>query len=784
MSYGNGSGGFVYRPWYKGLLNPAPQKVGFVHDKTLVTEENYEEILANVKSERFHSLDSETTGLRFTDSGFELITVNFSLPGNRNYIAFWDLDFQDKIPQKLPSREKVFTLIKSVLNDCEACFFWNLYYDRNVLLWTINPERNEEGKPVFSHLHPRLDFEKAWDGMHYFWLLDTNRTYGYGLKQTAETYLGVQSVESPDFEDIKNADPADLINYGGLDGWMTLELGILLYNIYVKEYAFVGTLEKKFQTAVFDFMDSEQWLDYKHIVKLSEEANSKIEAIKNEFYSKYGMMDLGSYDQRSALLLKLGYNTGVWNKPKKDGTPIMSTTVELLEKLWKEQNCDAARLLIEYTGYAHKNNNYISPFRMHIEEGGRNHFYYGMRNAPTCRLAGRSYDIKGKNYEWFIPLNVQSLIQPEEVLCRARFNPDNFDIEVVNLDADITKFEHVVASGDQNLNIRNTVSCPPGYVIVEADYAAQELRMPAALSDEPGFLIPFSQGKDPHTHIAGNIYHKNLSDEAPLYQMTEREKAVIKKERQHAKVANFSLMYLGTYYTLMQKLNMQRDEAITFEKEYRESLPTLYEWKQKVITEARATGSVKTFFGWERRLFPYYRAHSNYLHEFADRSAVNIIQCYGAWFLRIALVKIHSALAEGGRFWEDSYLNPKRNKGKEDPGIYFIATTHDSITFACPMEIAPIFAKFLKLTMQSVTPKPWLEKGLVMRSDVEIGKSWGSLVSLDPIYPEGLHPGFEQESSKDILGWKLKTEKLPEPKIEEEVAKPVEEMKTVGGFSF
>ncbi len=751
-----------YSPFYRGLLQPVPLNPHYSWNKTLIHTDNIDKIYTDIKNSEETSLDVETTSLDWTSA--EMISVNISTPNN-NYVGFYYKGyFKENFLERLPSSEELDALQKLALSR-KYCYMWNQFYDEMILRLR---------RPNFF---PR-DFDNTIDGLDCLFQLDSNLRSGKNLKTTGQIYLGIPTMNFEDAvgEDIKTADPLNIINYGSLDGQMTLQLGQKFRSIYEKEYPFMWELMKVFTPALFEFIDTPQEFDFEYVSKLHFELQETIENLKSEFYSIFGFCDLGSNEQKSLLLQRLNFFTGKWNKPKRDGTRYMSVAANLLENLIKKTDCKAAEYMVLYAQLSHKANNFTTLLRTHLLKKNAtenslskssigNRFYLNRLIAPTLRMAGSSYKIKNDFLHYFTPINIQSVTQPNFIKQKCTFNPETLETELFPIEwpekaTSIQGAEgtilikkdweelSIVEAGDQKLNLRNTFTVPPDYLIVEVDYSAQELRIPAAQSGEPVFVESFRKGEDLHTNVSKKIWGQDAG----------------RDKRGKAKIANFSLMYLGTYWTLMDKLEMPKSEAIEFEKEYREALPTLYNWKQEVIQRARSTGSVSTIFGWERRVKSYYDSRDSKLIGFGDRTTVNsLVQPYGAIFLRIALSKLHRILIGKGpekysHWYEFSAYNPKNGyipanmdnpSGVRGEGVYYIETTHDSIAMGVPKTLAKKWAIAQKHIMESVTPKGWKELGILMKADVEVAKRLGSLVHLKPCEEDAMG------NTPENFEWKL-----------------------------
>jgi len=84
---------------------------------------------------------------------------------------------------------------------------------------------------------------------------------------------------------------------------------------------------------------------------------------------------------------------------------------------------------------------------------------------------------------------------------------------------------------------RHIFKASKDHMFIKADFAAQELRMAAALSGEKVMLEAFNNGVDLHALMAAKLNNMTIED------FTNQPKDWIKSERQKAKAANFGFLY-------------------------------------------------------------------------------------------------------------------------------------------------------------------------------------------------------------------------------------------------
>ena len=173
------------------------------------------------------------------------------------------------------------------------------------------------------------------------------------------------------------------------------------------------------------------------------------------------------------------------------------------------------------------------------------------------------------------------------------------------------------------------------YEILAADYSQIELRIMAAFSQDPEMLNAFETGTDIHSVTASKVYKVELDD-------------VTRAMRDVAKMVNFGIIYGISAYGLQQRLNIPRAEAAELINNYFEKYPKVKEYMDGAVTFARENGFVKTVTG-RRRYLRDINSRNYSLRSAAERLAMNSpIQGTAADLLKIAMVKVHRLLREGG----------------------------------------------------------------------------------------------------------------------------------------
>lgn len=173
------------------------------------------------------------------------------------------------------------------------------------------------------------------------------------------------------------------------------------------------------------------------------------------------------------------------------------------------------------------------------------------------------------------------------------------------------------------------------YLILAADYSQIELRIMAALSQDEGMLEAFNSKIDIHTATAAKVYKVGLDE-------------VDREMRAKAKMVNFGILYGISSFGLQQRLNIPRQEANALIKNYFEKYPGVRAYIDTTIAFAEENGYVKTQTGRRRHLRDI-NSRNRTLKAAAERLAMNSpIQGTAADMLKLAMIKVHHALRDGG----------------------------------------------------------------------------------------------------------------------------------------
>lgn len=179
------------------------------------------------------------------------------------------------------------------------------------------------------------------------------------------------------------------------------------------------------------------------------------------------------------------------------------------------------------------------------------------------------------------------------------------------------------------------------YVLMAADYSQIELRIIAALSQEPNMIESFQKGEDIHRSTAAKVFNVAIDE-------------VTKEQRSHAKTVNFGIIYGVSAFGLSQQTNLSRTESKELIDAYYETYPRLKTYIAEQIEFARENGYVQTILG-RRRYLKDIHSQNMMVRSGAERNAVNApIQGSAADIIKIAMINIHKRLVEEN--WQSKML--------------------------------------------------------------------------------------------------------------------------------
>ena len=173
-----------------------------------------------------------------------------------------------------------------------------------------------------------------------------------------------------------------------------------------------------------------------------------------------------------------------------------------------------------------------------------------------------------------------------------------------------------------------------GCELMVADYNQIELRCIAHLANDPGLIQSFTDGIDIHNATAARVFGVDPDQ-------------VTHDQRSQAKMVSYGLAYGMEAYGLSQRLAIGVEEATGILNAYFDAFPSVRQYMDDTVVEARKNEGTVTLFG-RRRPIPELRSDNFRVRQAGERQAMNAgIQGLAADIFKVALVRIDEALEKG-----------------------------------------------------------------------------------------------------------------------------------------
>lgn len=327
-------------------------------------------------------------------------------------------------------------------------------------------------------------------------------------------------------------------------------------------------------------------LDYTALERFSIQLDQEIDQLQTKIFEAAGHRF--NIDSPKQLGIVLYEELQVEGKPKKTATGQYSTRESELERLSSRHPIIAD--ILDYRNATKLKRTYVDQLPSYINaKTGRLHTVYSQAWTATGRMQSINPNLQT------IPIRKE---RGREI--RAAFVPR-----------------------DEN------------YLILSADYSQIELRVMAELSGDDAMLEAFQKNIDIHAVTAGKVYGVPVG-------------LVSREMRAKAKMVNFGIIYGISAFGLQQRLNIPKSEASELINNYFAEYPKVREYIDRTIQFARDNGFVQTQTG-RKRFLRDINSRSRGAAAAAERLAMNSpIQGTAADILKLAMIKVHAALTNGG----------------------------------------------------------------------------------------------------------------------------------------
>ena len=242
---------------------------------------------------------------------------------------------------------------------------------------------------------------------------------------------------------------------------------------------------------------------------------------------------------------------------------------------------------------------------------------------------------------------------------------------------------------DKGKEIRKAfISRGSGFKMMAADYSQIELRIIAALSEDPNMIAAFQQGQDIHAATASNVFATPINE-------------VSREQRSAAKAVNFGIIYGQSAFGLAQNLGISRTEAKGIIDSYFEQFNTIKTYMDKAINDARELGFVETIMK-RRRYLPDINSGNAIVRGFAERNAVNApIQGSAADIIKLAMIAVDKAMTE------------------QNVQSKLLLQVHDELVFDVHKSELELMPKLVKEAMEKA-----IQLVVPMEVEVKIADNW------------------------------------------------------------
>ena len=205
-------------------------------------------------------------------------------------------------------------------------------------------------------------------------------------------------------------------------------------------------------------------------------------------------------------------------------------------------------------------------------------------------------------------------------------------------------------------------------------------------------IAAFKNGHDIHSATAAKVFDIELAD-------------VTRDQRSSAKAVNFGIIYGQSAFGLAQNLGISRKEAKQIIDSYFEQYPTIKDYMDVMVKNARDNGYVETILG-RRRTVHGVRDTADMgdarQRSLPERIAINtIIQGSAADLIKLAMIRVRNRLREE-RFQAQMLLQ-----------------IHDELVFETPSEELEPPITLVRETMTGV-----YSLNVALKVDVKTGNNW------------------------------------------------------------
>ncbi len=325
-------------------------------------------------------------------------------------------------------------------------------------------------------------------------------------------------------------------------------------------------------------------IDAEGLERYSEELEIDLVRLDESIKSEAGMdFNIDSPKQLGEVLFD---HMEIDTKAKKTKTGQYKTGEDVLQKL--KHKHPIVQMILDYRQLRKLKNTYVDPLpTLRDPKDGRIHTNYMQTVAATGRLSSN--------------------------------NPN---------------LQNIPIRSEKGREIRKSfISRGEDFQLMAADYSQIELRIIAALSEDPNMIEAFRSGQDIHAATAAKVFHVDIND-------------VSRDQRSSAKAVNFGIIYGQSAFGLSQNLGISRTEAKGIIDAYFAQYATIKDYMDNAVKGAREKGYVETIMK-RRRYLKDINSANAVVRGFAERNAINApIQGSAADIIKVAMIQVDKAMQE------------------------------------------------------------------------------------------------------------------------------------------
>jgi len=531
--------------------------------KIVIEKSDIEALAKQLSKQKEFCFDTETTGIDAFEA--ELVGIAFSFKKKEAYYV--------PVSEKEDTAKAILNHFKEALEDTSIKKIGqNIKYD---ILMLKKYDVNVSG-PIF-------------DTMLAHYLIEPETKHSMDV--IADQYLNYITVPITDIlgpkgkkqKNMRDIDPADVVNYACEDADITLQLKEVLAKelderlsklLDEVEHPLVYVLaQMEFEGVKVDQKALEQMSG--ELQEISLKAQERIFEIAGQEFNIASPKQLGEilFDK-----LKLV------EKPKKTKSGQYKTGEEILSRLANEH--EIASKILEFREYQKLKSTYVDALPKMISlRDNRIHTDYGQAVAATGRLSSNNPNLQN------IPIRTE----------KGR------------------EIRKAFVAKDEN------------HVLLAADYSQIELRIAASFAEDQHMIAAFKEGRDIHATTAAKVFGVDVDNVDPTM-------------RRKAKEVNFGIIYGISAFGLSQNLNIPRSEASDIIKAYFKEFSSIKDYMDSCIEKAKKDEYVETILG-RRRYLRDINSRNATMRGYSERNAINApIQGSAADIIKMAMVSVQEWL--------------------------------------------------------------------------------------------------------------------------------------------